>query len=44
MLLCLDSKTGGGKLAGKVESLGHRLCLDSKTGGGKLTKAARTAS
>ena len=34
--LCLDSKTGGGKIFDNAAYVQEKLCLDSKTGGGKI--------
>ncbi len=36
LVLCLDSKNGGGKLMPPMQSMPPMLCLDSKNGGGKL--------
>ena len=34
--LCLDSKTGGGTIKGRLSNTDPVLCLDSKTGGGTI--------
>jgi hypothetical protein len=42
--LCLDSKSGGGKMYAAALLLNPPLCLDSKSGGGKIHSALSCSS
>ena len=43
LMLCLDSKNGGGKILTYNAMYPAVLCLDSKNGGGKISSALTTS-